>query len=135
MSSNPSLLSPIDQVDPRAQQSTTKSATCSENQSTLTRTDKKSFLLGGETPASRMSLAPSKEHSRKPSRQGSGQDLSTHFKPMRRSLGNVDDLPCLTSAFTALKAHAEERAGRSVDGRRQVSRNESSEGDDVTVQG
>jgi hypothetical protein len=116
--------------------SSTKSATYTENQSPTPTYDKR-FLLGGETPPSRMSRVPSKV----PTRQGSfkspqGSD-PTEGPPegsqLKRNRGYDDGLNSLGTVSDALKAHAERQEEGSVQDREKTSREGSSRGDRSTV--
>jgi hypothetical protein len=127
----------------RASLSNTQSASYDENQQSPTPTKNKPFLLGGETPPSRMSLPASKVPTRRgsfmsregsdPTRgpaEGSPENTDTN---LRRSRKYDDGLQSLGPVFEALKAHAEEQGDRSGEGGEKTFR--SSRGDRSTVRG
>jgi hypothetical protein len=125
----------------RASLSDTKSASHTENQQSRTPTKNKPFLLGGETPPSRMSLPTSKVPTRRGSfmsregsdptqgpTEGSPQNTDTN---LRRSRRYDDGLNSLGPVFEALKAHAEEQGEGSGEGGEKTLR--LSRGDRTTV--
>jgi hypothetical protein len=117
--------------------SSTKSATYTENQQSSTPTYNKPFLLGGETPPSRMSRVTSKVPTRKGSFKSPQGSDPTEGPPegsqLKRNRGYDDGLQSLGTVSEALKAHAEGQEQGSEQEGEKTSRDGSSRGDRTTV--